>query len=289
MRAAIRISEHHDRTILWAVVISLALHSVLLIPGLQNFFKELDIEIKSEPEPVPLEFTLVSPPQNPTPTNRLSKYLSTVSSAASDVTDTEKKTDEPHGEGAVPIPDTPGAREGSEGGGQSELPPLPKETTDLGEAFQRSKFLDEQSPSRQPSLPEENPDFKNEGSARASIGGISLNTTAWDFAPYLLDLKHRIKQHWIPPLAFTALGAIHGYTWVRFRIYPDGHMEDLEVVKTEGHDSLHKASTNAVRGAAPFRQLPRDFPEPYLEITFGFYYLLPGDEERFFNKERSTP
>ena len=35
--------------------------------------------------------------------------------------------------------------------------------------------------------------------------------------------------------------------------------------------------------------LPGDFPEPYLEVTFGFYYLLPGDEERFFNRERSTP
>lgn len=288
MNGAIRINEQHDRTILWAVVVSLVLHSVLFIPGLKDIFKPLDIELKDEPVAVPLEFTLVSPPDNPTPTDKVSKYLSSVSSAASDVVKTDKTTDEPHGEGVVPIPDTPGQKGGSEGGGSSALPPLPEETTDLGDAFQRSKFSDQSSPNREPSLPEENPDFRNEGSARASIGGISLNTTAWDFAPYLLDLKHRIKQHWIPPLAFTALGAIHGYTWVRFRIYPDGHMEDLAVVEQEGHDSLHRASANAVRGAAPFRQLPKDFPEPYLEITFGFYYLLPGDEERFFNKERST-
>ena len=36
---------------------------------------------------------------------------------------------------------------------------------------------------------------------------------------------------------------------------------------------------------APFRQLPEDFPEDYLEITFGFYYLLPGDEKRFFKQK----
>jgi hypothetical protein len=62
-------------------------------------------------------------------------------------------------------------------------------------------------------------------------------------------------------------------------------------VETEGHDSLHRSSVNAVKGAAPFRQLPRDFPDPYLEITFGFYYLLPGDEQRFFKdrEERSAP
>jgi outer membrane biosynthesis protein TonB len=286
LTTTIRIEYPRDRTIVWGVVLSVVLHSVLLLPGVRDMFQALDIELEEEPVVIPMEFQLVSPPENPTPSDNISKYLSTVSSRASDVVETEEKTDLPHGEGVVPIPDTPSSREGAEGGGQSELPPLPEEDTNLGDAFKRSRFISHSSPRREQSLPEQNPDFRNKGSARASIGGISLNTTAWDFAPYLLDLKHRIKQHWIPPLAFTALGAIHGYTWVRFRIYPDGHMEAMEVVETEGHDSLHRSSTNAVRGAAPFRQLPADFPEPYLEITFGFYYLLPGDEERYFNNER---
>ena len=133
-------------------------------------------------------------------------------------------------------------------------------------------------------MPEQVPDFRNEGSAMASLGGISINTTAWDFAPYLLDLKHRVKQHWIPPLAFTALGAIHGYTVVSFRIYPDGRMQMLEVLEEEGHKSLHRASVNAIKGPAPFRALPDNFPEDYLEVRFGFYYLLPGDAERYFRK-----
>ena len=119
----------------------------------------------------------------------------------------------------------------------------------------------------------------------SSVGGISINTTAWDFAPYLLDLKQRIKQHWIPPLAFTALGAIHGYTRINFRIYPDGTMEMLELIDSRGHDSLHRASRNAIQGAAPFRRLPRDFPEAYLDVIFGFYYLLPGDEDEFFKRK----
>jgi outer membrane biosynthesis protein TonB len=275
-----------DRAIWWGMAISVLIHGVILLPQMKGLLlKNFDLSEPEEAVAVPLEFELVSPPPNPTPTNQLSRYLSTVSSAASDVVDTGDKTNLPHGEGVVPFPDTPSPREGAEGGGQSELPPLPQETSDLGEAFKRSKFLDQQSPRQEQSLPEQNPDFKNEGSATASIGGISLNTTAWDFAPYLLDLKHRIKQHWIPPLAFTALGSIHGYTWVRFRIYPDGHMESLEVIETEGHESLHRSSVGAVKGAAPFRPLPEDFPEEYLEITFGFYYLLPGDEDRYFKKE----
>lgn len=284
-----QLHQQRDRTILWGLVVSVLAHAVLLLPSVRDAFKALDITVKEEVPAEPLEFTLVSPPENPTPNPERSRFLSSVSSAARDRADRDGTDDVPHGEGRIPIPDTPSRTPGQEGGGASDIPPLPSENTDLSDAFQRSKFDDDQSPRTEPSLPEENPEFRHEGSARASIGGISLSTTAWDFAPYLLDLKHRIKQHWIPPLAFTALGAVHGYTWVRFRIYPDGHMEACEVVETEGHDSLHRSSANAVKGAAPFRKLPADFPDEYLEITFGFYYLLPGDEERFFkqNRERS--
>jgi outer membrane biosynthesis protein TonB len=291
MTAFVRIHEQRDRMIFWAIAVSLLVHAVMFLPGMRDMFAALDFDFEEEPVVVPMEFTLVSPPNQPSPTDRISKYLSTASAEASDVVETEKETEEPHGEGVIPIPDTPSPSEGAEGGGASELPPLPEPITDLGEAFEKSRFIEQSSPLREPSMPEQNPDFRNEGSARASIGGIQLNTTAWDFAPYLLDLKHRIKQHWIPPLAFTALGAIHGYTWVRFRIYPDGSTEAVEVVETEGHDSLHRSSVNAVKGAAPFRRLPSSFPEDYLEITFGFYYLLPGDEKRFFKdrQERSGP
>lgn len=273
-----------ERTLLWGIVLSVLLHGILFIPGVQDVFKELDLEIPDEVPVVPMEFILVSPPENPTPSQNISKYLSTVSSRASDVVESEDQTDLPHGEGEVPIPDTPSPDEGAEGGGQSDIPPLPNETEDLGTVLEKARFIQQQSPQREETLPEQVPDFKNEGSARASLGGITINTTAWDFAPYLLDLKHRVKQHWIPPLAFTALGAIHGYTVVMFRIYPDGSMEMLDVVEEEGHGSLHRASVNAITGAAPFRPLPGDFPEDYLEVRFGFYYLLPGDADRYFRK-----
>jgi outer membrane biosynthesis protein TonB len=284
--AATRTHPHRDKTILWGIAVSVLLHALLLLPGLREAVQTLDIDLDTEPVAVPMEFTLVSPPESPTPTDRQSRFLSTVSSAASDADRRDTQSDLPRREGRIPIPDNPSDTEGAEGGGQSELPPLPEEQGGLTEAIQRSKFTEQISPRREPSLPDETHDFEHEGSASATIGGISLNTTEWDFAPYLLDLKRRIKQKWIPPIAFTALGAVHGYTWVRFRIYPDGNMEALDVVETEGHDSLHRSSVNAVKGAAPFRPLPDGFPEDYLEITFGFYYLLPGDEERYFKDGR---
>jgi outer membrane biosynthesis protein TonB len=272
-----------DRTIYWAVAISAILHAIALAPIVKKVLpKDLFTPQVREVVVEDLEFVLVSPPERPTPSDNVSRYLSTVSSRASDDVDLEEESDLPHSEGVIPIPDTPSEADGAEGGGEQELPPLPEEETDLGEAFRRSKFIMQSSPTSKPTLPEENPAFDNTGSTRASVGGISINTTAWDFAPYLLDLKHRIKQHWLPPMAFTALGAIHGYTKINFRIYPDGRMEALTVVEQLGHDSLHRASANAIKGAAPFRPLPDHFPEEYLDITFGFYYLLPGDEDEFF-------
>lgn len=290
MTVAGRYENARDHIILWAVVVSLLLHGALLAPWLGHIVDKLEMmEAKAEPVVPPLEFTLVSPPNEPSPTDQLSNMLSTAAAQARQEREAQSEQDLPLNEGTIPIPDNPGAQGGTEGGGQSEIPPLPEETADLGKAIEKARITETQSPQRQESLPMEAPDFHGEGSARASVGNIQLNTTAWDFAPYLLDLKYRIKNHWIPPLAFTALGAIHGYTVLRFRIYPDGSMEDLEVLETEGHESLHRSSSNAVRGAAPFRKLPADFPEDYLEITFGFYYMLPGDEQRFFkNRGRSS-
>lgn len=121
--------------------------------------------------------------------------------------------------------------------------------------------------------------MRNPNSTSAGIGNITLNTTAWDFAPYIYDLKRRIVRSWFPPYAFTAMGLIWGHTKVRWKIYPDGHTEGIHIVEQDGHESLHSASRGAVRGAQPFKPLPPDFPEPYLDITFGFYYIVPGKND----------
>ena len=297
MTGARALPGRNDRTLFWGLVASVVLHAVLFVPGIRDVFKDtVNIRLDEPPAAPPMEFTLVSPPENPTPNDEEGRFRSTVSSQASDNDPRDTGADAPHSEGKLPIPDTPGQPGGADGGGKSELPPMPEEQEGLGDALKRSKWTSEISPRQDPSFADETQEYYEPGSARASIGGISLSTTDWDFAPYLLDLKRRIKQKWIPPIAFTALGAVHGYTWVRFRIFPDGHMEGMSVIETEGHNSLHRASANAVKGAAPFRELPAHFPDKYLEIEFGFYYLLPGDEDRYFKdgrfirkEERSQP
>ncbi|MCK4836511.1 MAG: hypothetical protein KAT17_07730 [Candidatus Aminicenantes bacterium] len=111
-------------------------------------------------------------------------------------------------------------------------------------------------------------------------GGLSFNTYNWNFAPYLLRLKNRIRSNIYPPIAFTRLGMISGETFLRFRIYPGGELRNLKILGYRGDESLMKTSQTAVEISAPFPELPLDFPEPYLVVTGRFLYLIKKPEKQ---------
>ncbi|MFC1897995.1 energy transducer TonB [Candidatus Cloacimonadota bacterium] len=120
----------------------------------------------------------------------------------------------------------------------------------------------------------ENLDFENLTSEVRNKGGMSLNTYQWEFAPYLMEMKRKVQSHNNPPFAFTHLGAIDGDILLRFKVMQDGSVQDLEILASNAHYSLESTSTRAIQFAAPFKPLPANFPEKYLEITAIFYYLL---------------
>jgi outer membrane biosynthesis protein TonB len=106
------------------------------------------------------------------------------------------------------------------------------------------------------------------------MGGFSLNTYQWDFAPYMLWLKNHVQRNIFPPAAFTRMGIISGNTVLRFRISRDGVLQGMELAGYEGHKSLMETSVRAIQLSAPFRALPKDFPEDYLEVTAHFEYTI---------------
>ena len=122
-------------------------------------------------------------------------------------------------------------------------------------------------------VPPKNSLYDQRQSSAKDIGGISFNTYAWDFAPYLLELKRRIERNIYPPPAFTYLG-FGGKNVIRFRIALDGSLDNLQVLEYEGEKALVRTSQKAVEMSAPFRPLPEDFPEKYLEVTATFSYII---------------
>jgi len=104
-------------------------------------------------------------------------------------------------------------------------------------------------------------------------GGLQLSTYAWNFAPYMAYLKRQINRHIFPPRAFD-LGLLDGQTLLRFRIYRDGRLEGPNLLSFKGSAMLKDTSLKAVELSAPFKNLPKDFPDEYLEITVNFSYVI---------------
>lgn len=150
----------------------------------------------------------------------------------------------------------------------AEAPPVPFH---FGASSFRRELLTNNNPQAESQL---SAGRNSQTSRSLELGDFSLNTYEWEFAPYLLWLKRRIQENIYPPPAFTHMGMISGKTQLRFRIYPDGTLQTLEVLGFNGHESLMKTSVRAVQLSAPFRKLPGNFPEPYLEITGQFEYAV---------------
>jgi outer membrane biosynthesis protein TonB len=113
---------------------------------------------------------------------------------------------------------------------------------------------------------------------RAEAGSaFSLNTTAWEWAPYMQRLKAQIERHISPPAAFY-YGTAAWISRVRFRIGPDGRLLEFRLLDHRGVDNLQYVALDAITGAADYEPLPPGFPEPYLEITGNFYFnVIPSD------------
>ena len=106
------------------------------------------------------------------------------------------------------------------------------------------------------------------------LGGVSLSTYSWDFAPYVTYMKRRLRDHIYPPPAFMQMGAISGEVVIRFKVYADGSTRDIEIVGYKGHQALVETSLNAVKASSPFRPLPERFPDEFLGLTWTFIYSI---------------
>jgi hypothetical protein len=118
------------------------------------------------------------------------------------------------------------------------------------------------------------PLYDNKQFSADDLGGFSFNTYDWDFAPYMLEMKRKVERNVFPPPAFTYMGLISGETVLRFKVMPNGEVKDLKVLKYSGHESLKETSINSIVNSSPFRPLPADFPESFLEVTASFTYYV---------------
>lgn len=106
------------------------------------------------------------------------------------------------------------------------------------------------------------------------FGDLSLNTVAWEYAPWLQRFIREFRRNWLPPYAYFALGVIKGHQVVFLEVAPDGTLLKLEVQEDVGHESLRESTVGNFRSLAPYHPLPKGFPEPTLQLTIKVIY--PG-------------
>lgn len=283
-------------TLAYAAALMLHLLFFLLYAPLQSYLALPAEAHRVRPDPQPMSFEFVDSPKQPSAEKPPEKtpFVSDRNAVSRDeATDPLPRSAVPFSKGQVATrdlrPTTPGveATKGTDGEGKRQVKGAEARggeeftPSDQGTNFTRllkeGKLQNRQErqeamyghPAVPPSFQMDNPESRALGQ-----GGLQLSTYAWDYAPYLAYLKRLIESNIFPPPAFSQYGMIHGKTLVRFKIFRDGSMKDLEVLKSDGSPLLRDTSVRAVNMSSPFRPLPKDFPNAYLEITGQFNYIL---------------
>jgi hypothetical protein len=104
-------------------------------------------------------------------------------------------------------------------------------------------------------------------------GDVSLNTTAWDYAPWLQRFSMQLRDGWYAPMAYS-MGILKEGGWGVFEveIARSGKVLRLEKIEEQGHPSLIRSAHSALRSVSPIEPLPADFPEPTLILRIRMIY-----------------
>jgi hypothetical protein len=117
------------------------------------------------------------------------------------------------------------------------------------------------------------PEMDNPDGNASLRGDVSLNTIAWNYAPWLQHFGRQVMGRWMPPAAYS-LGILKegGWAIIEVEISRSGKMLRLERLEEQGHPSLILAAESALRSVNPIEPLPADFPEPTLILRIRMIY-----------------
>lgn len=92
-----------------------------------------------------------------------------------------------------------------------------------------------------------------------------------DFRAYLQKVSTAIRSS----LYFLVPQKAHdrkGNLTIEFAVLPDGRIGTMKLVSSSDDDLLDRAAWKAIRAAAPFPALPKEFTRPNLKLRYRFFY-----------------
>ncbi len=104
---------------------------------------------------------------------------------------------------------------------------------------------------------------------------ITFDTREFKYKGYMARLKEKIESIWQYPRSAAERG-IYGDLFIRFSIKRDGSLGRVDLVRTSGYRDLDEAALMALRNAAPFWPLPKEWDIEEFIIEGHFIYTLYG-------------
>ena len=122
----------------------------------------------------------------------------------------------------------------------------------------------------------------NEDGGFVDVGGVSFETSWYDWGPYAAEMLRRIKLHWRIARDLLILQQ-NGTTQIAFSIMNDGSVADVRIQRPSTIPPYTHAAMQAILESDPFRPLPKDLlrlvPGKDRErIVINFIYF-PTEEE----------
>ena len=103
----------------------------------------------------------------------------------------------------------------------------------------------------------------------AGGGGISRENVELKYKAYYDEIWRRVKASWILPEEVISSGEDF-LAVVVVRIGRKGELLEMKLEKSSGNKLYDQSCLRAVKKAAPFPPLPKDYPQKYMELGLRF-------------------
>ena len=98
---------------------------------------------------------------------------------------------------------------------------------------------------------------------------IQFDSKGVEFGPWLRRFVAQVKRNWFVPYAAMSL---KGHVVITFNVHKDGRITDLQVLRPSDVAAFNNAAMNALATSNPTMALPPEYPADKAFFTVTFYY-----------------
>ncbi len=117
---------------------------------------------------------------------------------------------------------------------------------------------------------------------RRSVSSEDIKFEGIDMAPYVKHVEMKVKENWIPKNQKSSEKIT-----VSFKIFKDGHVEDISVIKLYDRKMLDEI-IKAINASEPFLPLPSEFGGEFVNIKLTFEYNFVQGVQSYNSIGKST-